>query len=83
VLVTAHKVLAAVDDTPGGETDCRSSLSGRSRARTFEDMNDNWQAAAPILVNYGYCVFAFNYGGSSPNADFRGTGETAASTTRW
>ena len=42
-------------------------------------MNDNWQAASPILVNHGYCVFAFNYGGSSPNADFQGTGEIAAS----
>ncbi|MGO9781913.1 MAG: esterase/lipase family protein [Streptosporangiaceae bacterium] len=47
--------------------------------RTFENMNDNWQAAAPILVNHGYCVFSFNYGGSSPNADFRGTGEIVAS----
>ena len=46
---------------------------------TFENMNDNWQAASPILVNHGYCVFAFNYGGSSPNADFQGTGEIAAS----
>ncbi len=46
---------------------------------TFENMNDNWQAASPILANHGYCVFAFNYGGSSPNADFQGTGEIAAS----
>jgi triacylglycerol esterase/lipase EstA (alpha/beta hydrolase family) len=42
-------------------------------------MNDNWQAASPILANHGYCVFAFNDGGSSPNADFHGTGEIAAS----
>ena len=46
---------------------------------TVENMDDNWQAASPILVNNGYCVFAFNYGGSSANADFQGTGEIAAS----
>ena len=32
---------------------------------TLENMNDNWQAASPILVNHGYCVFALNYGGAS------------------
>jgi triacylglycerol esterase/lipase EstA (alpha/beta hydrolase family) len=31
---------------------------------TFENGADNWQAASPLLVNHGYCVFAFNYGGS-------------------
>ncbi len=31
---------------------------------TFENMDDNWQAAAPLLANHGYCVYAFNYGGS-------------------
>jgi triacylglycerol esterase/lipase EstA (alpha/beta hydrolase family) len=46
---------------------------------TLENMDDNWQAAAPILVNSGYCVFAFNYGGASPSSDFQGTGEIAAS----
>ena len=42
-------------------------------------MNDNWQAASPVLANHGYCVFAFNYGGASANADFQGTGDIAAS----
>ena len=42
-------------------------------------MNDNWQAASAVLANHGYCVFAFNYGGASANADFQGTGEIAAS----
>ena len=42
-------------------------------------MDDNWQAASPVLANHGYCVFAFNYGGASANADFQGTGEIAAS----
>jgi pimeloyl-ACP methyl ester carboxylesterase len=46
---------------------------------TLGNMNDSWQAASPILVNHGYCVFAFNYGGSSPTADFQATGDIAAS----
>jgi triacylglycerol esterase/lipase EstA (alpha/beta hydrolase family) len=46
---------------------------------TLENMNDNWQAAAPILANSGYCVFALNYGGSSPTDDFQATGDIAAS----
>ncbi len=46
---------------------------------TFENMNDNWQAAAPELANHGYCVFAFNYGGSSATDDIQGTGDIAAS----
>ena len=46
---------------------------------TLENMNDNWQAASPILVNHGYCVFALNYGGASATSDFQGTGEIAAS----
>jgi triacylglycerol esterase/lipase EstA (alpha/beta hydrolase family) len=46
---------------------------------TFANMNNNWRAASPILVNHGYCVFAFNYGGVSPTSDIQGTGEIAAS----
>jgi pimeloyl-ACP methyl ester carboxylesterase len=46
---------------------------------TFENMNDNWQAAAPLLVNHGYCVFAFNYGGSPPGNPVQGTGDAVAS----
>jgi triacylglycerol esterase/lipase EstA (alpha/beta hydrolase family) len=46
---------------------------------TFENMDDNWQAASPLLANHGYCVFAFNYGGTSPAADVQGTGDIAAS----
>ena len=46
---------------------------------TAENMDDNWQAASPILVNHGYCVFAFNYGGSSSTSDVQGTGDIAAS----
>jgi hypothetical protein len=32
-----------------------------------------------MLANNGYCVFALNYGGSSPTADFHGTGDIVAS----
>ena len=46
---------------------------------TLANMNDNWQAASPILANHGYCVFAFNYGGSSPSSVLQGTGDIAAS----
>jgi triacylglycerol esterase/lipase EstA (alpha/beta hydrolase family) len=46
---------------------------------TFENMNDNWQAASPVLVNHGYCVFAFNYGGGTPTDNLQGTGDIATS----
>ncbi len=46
---------------------------------TFANMDDNWQTASPILVNHGYCVFAFNYGGASSGSDIQGTGDIAAS----
>jgi triacylglycerol esterase/lipase EstA (alpha/beta hydrolase family) len=46
---------------------------------TFANMDDNWQAASPVLANHGYCVFAFNYGGTSPSAAIQGTGDIAAS----
>lgn len=46
---------------------------------TLANMDDSWQAASPILANHGYCVFALNYGGASPIADFQGTGDIAAS----
>jgi hypothetical protein len=46
---------------------------------TFANMDDNWQAASPLLANHGYCVFAFNYGGATPSDPIQGTGEIAAS----
>ena len=46
---------------------------------TFANMDDNWQAASPVLANHGYCVFAFNYGGTSATSAIQGTGEIAAS----
>ena len=46
---------------------------------TFENMNDNWGGASPLLADNGYCVFAFNYGGASSSSPIQGTGDTAAS----
>ena len=46
---------------------------------TFANMDDNWQAASPLLADHGYCVYAFNYGGASSASPVQGTGEIAAS----
>ena len=46
---------------------------------TLANMDDNWQAASPLLANHGYCVYAFNYGGASPASPVQGTGDIAAS----
>jgi triacylglycerol esterase/lipase EstA (alpha/beta hydrolase family) len=46
---------------------------------TFANMDDNWQAASPILYNHGYCLFAFNYGGTSATSPIQGIGDIAAS----
>lgn len=42
---------------------------------TLENMHDNWAAAAPLLANNGYCVFALNFGGLTPDAWAQGTGD--------
>jgi triacylglycerol esterase/lipase EstA (alpha/beta hydrolase family) len=46
---------------------------------TFANMDDNWQAASPMLANHGYCVFAFNYGGTSATSPIQGIGDIEAS----
>jgi triacylglycerol esterase/lipase EstA (alpha/beta hydrolase family) len=46
---------------------------------TFANMDDNWQAASPLLVDNGYCVYAFNYGGTSSTSPIQGVGDIAAS----
>ena len=46
---------------------------------TFANMDDNWQAASPLLANSGYCVYAFNYGGASADSPVQGTGDIPAS----
>ena len=46
---------------------------------TFENMDDNWGGASPLLADNGYCVFALNYGGATASSDIQATGEIAAS----
>src|SRR4029077_4956937 len=46
---------------------------------TFANQDDNWQPPSPLLPNHGYCVFTFNYGGSSASSIVQGTGDIAAS----
>ncbi|MBR7826715.1 alpha/beta fold hydrolase [Actinospica sp. MGRD01-02] len=46
---------------------------------TFENENDDWGAASPLLADNGYCVFAFDYGGATAASAIQGTGEIAAS----
>ena len=41
---------------------------------TFENMNDDWGGASPLLADNGYCVFAFDYGGASGSAPVQGVG---------
>lgn len=68
---------------PGANNSCRPGAAHPYPVvlvhGTFENMNDNWQAASAVLANHGYCVFAFNYGGSSPDNPVQGTGDIAAS----
>ena len=47
---------------------------------TFGNMTDSWEALSPLLANAGYCVYALNYGGSSPGNPIQATGpiETSA-----
>jgi pimeloyl-ACP methyl ester carboxylesterase len=45
---------------------------------TFANMNDNWQAASPLLANHGYCVFAFNYGAPFAGSPVQGIEDVAA-----
>lgn len=46
---------------------------------TAGNMTDSWEALSPLLANSGYCVYAFNYGGSA-NDPLQGLGpiETSA-----
>ena len=69
---------------PGADNfDCRPSSAHPDPVilvnGTFGNQDDNWQAASPLLANHGYCVFTFNYGGSSASSVVQGTGDIAAS----
>ncbi len=46
---------------------------------TFGNMTDSWEALSPLLANAGYCVYALNYGGSSPGNPIQATGPIATS----
>ncbi len=68
---------------PGADNGCTPSAAHPEPVilvhGTFANQDDNWQAASPLLANHGYCVFSFNYGGTSPTAFIQGTGDIAAS----
>src|SRR5437762_7057662 len=68
---------------PGADNGCQPSAAHPEPVilvnGTFANQDDNWQAASPLLANHGYCVFAFNYGGSSASSIVQGTGDIAAS----
>lgn len=68
---------------PGANTGCQPSAAHPNPVilvhGTFANMDDNWQAAAPLLANHGYCVYAFNYGGPAPGASVQGTGDIPTS----
>ena len=49
---------------------------------TFENMNDNWRGASPLLADNGYCVFAFDYGGPSAGSPIQGTGSIESGAAR-
>jgi pimeloyl-ACP methyl ester carboxylesterase len=68
---------------PGANTGCRPTAAHPYPVvlahGTVENMDDNWQAAAPLLANHGYCVYAFNYGEPTAGDPVGATGEIAAS----
>lgn len=46
---------------------------------TFANQSDNWATLSPLLVNNGYCVYTFNYGGSLLAGEFTSLGDIATS----
>jgi triacylglycerol esterase/lipase EstA (alpha/beta hydrolase family) len=65
---------------PGADTACQPSAPHPYPVilvnGTYANQDDNWQAAAPLLADHGYCVYTFNYGGAG---DFTATGDIAVS----
>ncbi|GGU56649.1 lipase [Streptomyces albospinus] len=79
----ALPVLASVPDpdrSPAGTNDftCRpSAVHPRPVVLvhgTFENAFSNWSGLAPVLKHAGYCVFALNYGETTPHALLKGAG---------
>jgi triacylglycerol esterase/lipase EstA (alpha/beta hydrolase family) len=42
---------------------------------TFENGDDNWGGASPLLADNGYCVYTFDYGGPSSSSPIQGIGK--------
>ncbi len=78
------QALAAPDSPPPGANDwsCQPSSSHPDPVvlvpGTFADMADNFNSISPLLYDYGYCVFALNYGGS-PGSPIQAIGKIPAS----
>ena len=78
------QALAAPDSPPPGANDwsCKPSSGHPDPVvlvpGTFADMADNFNTISPLLYDYGYCVFALNYGGS-PGSPIQSIGEISAS----
>jgi triacylglycerol esterase/lipase EstA (alpha/beta hydrolase family) len=77
--------VSKADEAPPGanDWDCRPTAEHPNPVvlvhGTMENMNDIWRGASPLLANNGYCVFAFNHGGSSATDPIQGVGHMADS----
>lgn len=78
---TAGFLLPAVPPLGANDWSCRPSAAHPYPVvlvhGTFENMNDNWGGASPLLKNNGYCVFAFDYGGPGDLSPVQGTAHVA------
>ena len=78
------QALAAPDSPPPGANDwsCQPSSSHPDPVvlvpGTFADMADKFNSISSLLYDFGYCVFALNYGGS-PGSPIQSIGEISAS----
>jgi triacylglycerol esterase/lipase EstA (alpha/beta hydrolase family) len=78
------QALVAPNSSPPGANDwsCRPSSAHPFPVvlvpGTFADMADDFNSVAPLLYDYGYCVFALNYGGT-PGSPIQSIGDIATS----
>ena len=78
------QALAAPDSSPPGanEWSCKPSSAHPDPVvlvpGTFADMADNFNSISPLLYDFGYCVFALNYGGAR-GSPIQSIGEIAKS----
>jgi triacylglycerol esterase/lipase EstA (alpha/beta hydrolase family) len=78
----AQAVLAPNSSPPGAnDWSCRPSSLHPDPVvlvhATFADMADNFSSISPLLYDYGYCVYAFNYGGAA-GSPVQGVNDIAA-----